>query len=73
MMKNVDTNERKEQMEWINVELAKPAHWKVVVAHWPIFSFFAVVMVLQLLFVWKMMPETKGKSLEELGEVLLKK
>lgn len=30
------------------------------------FSFFAAMMVLQLLFVWKMMPETKGKSLEEL-------
>ncbi len=30
------------------------------------FAFFAVMMVLQLLFVMKMMPETKGKSLEEL-------
>ena len=30
------------------------------------FAFFAVMMVLQLLFVVKMMPETKGKSLEEL-------
>jgi hypothetical protein len=26
------------------------------------------MMVLQLLFVWRMMPETKGKSLEQLGE-----
>ena len=33
----------------------------------PIFLFFAVMMVLQLLFVWKMMPETKGVSLEEIG------
>lgn len=32
----------------------------------PIFAFFAVMMVFQLLFVWKMMPETKGASLEEL-------
>ena len=32
----------------------------------PIFAFFAVMMVLQLLFVWRLMPETKGKSLEEL-------
>lgn len=32
----------------------------------PIFATFAVMMVLQLLFVWKMMPETKGASLEEL-------
>lgn len=31
------------------------------------FAFFAVMMVLQLLFVLKMMPETKGKSLEEVG------
>lgn len=30
------------------------------------FLFFAVMMVLQLLFVWKLMPETKGKSLEQL-------
>ena len=29
------------------------------------FMLFAVMMVLQLLFVWKMMPETKGKSLEQ--------
>ncbi len=28
------------------------------------FSFFAIMMVLQLLFVWKLMPETKGTSLE---------
>lgn len=32
----------------------------------PIFAFFAVMMVLQLLYVWKLMPETKGKSLESL-------
>ena len=30
------------------------------------FAFFAIMMVLQLLFVWKMMPETKGRSLEEI-------
>ncbi len=38
----------------------------------PIFAFFAVMMVLQLLFVWRMMPETKGKSLEELEAQLIK-
>ena len=37
----------------------------------PIFSFFAVMMVFQLLFVWKMMPETKGVSLEELEKKLI--
>lgn len=36
-----------------------------------IFAFFAGMMVLQLLFVWKMMPETKNKTLEELEEILL--
>jgi sugar porter (SP) family MFS transporter len=30
------------------------------------FLIFAVMMVLQLLFVWRMMPETKGTSLEEI-------
>lgn len=35
---------------------------------WPIFAFFAGFMVLQLLFVLFMMPETKGKTLEELGK-----
>ena len=33
---------------------------------WPIFAFFAFMMVLQLIFVLFMMPETKGLSLEEL-------
>ena len=31
------------------------------------FMIFTIMMVLQLLFVWKVMPETKGVSLEELG------
>lgn len=31
-----------------------------------IFSFFAFMMVLQLLFVWKVMPETKNITLEEM-------
>ncbi|MGB5668144.1 MAG: sugar porter family MFS transporter [Maribacter sp.] len=35
---------------------------------WPIFIFFAGMMVLQLLFVLFMMPETKGVSLEELSD-----
>jgi nitrate/nitrite transporter NarK len=30
------------------------------------FMLFSVMMVLQLLFVWRIMPETKGKSLEQL-------
>ncbi|MFK7810054.1 MAG: sugar porter family MFS transporter [Saprospiraceae bacterium] len=38
---------------------------------WPIFAFFAGFMILQLLFVLFMMPETKGRSLEELeGELV---
>jgi sugar porter (SP) family MFS transporter len=30
------------------------------------FSFFGTMMVLQLIFVWRFMPETKGKSLEQI-------
>lgn len=37
-----------------------------------IFLFFALMMVLQLLFVWKLMPETKGVSLEDLEKRLVK-
>jgi len=37
---------------------------------WPIFSFFAFMMVLQLFFSIFMMPETKGKSLEEIDLVI---
>ncbi|WP_273565596.1 sugar porter family MFS transporter [Maribacter halichondriae] len=36
----------------------------------PVFAFFAFMMVLQLLFVRFMMPETKGVSLEELSQKL---
>lgn len=36
-----------------------------------IFLFFAGMMILQLLFVWKLMPETKNKTLEELEKELL--
>ena len=35
------------------------------------FAIFAFIMVFQLLFVWKMMPETKNKSLEEIEEMLI--
>jgi len=34
------------------------------------FLFFCIMMVLQLLFVWKLMPETKGKSLEQIERSL---
>jgi SP family arabinose:H+ symporter-like MFS transporter len=36
-----------------------------------IFAFFSVMMCLQLLFVWKKMPETKGRSLEQLEGTLV--
>lgn len=35
------------------------------------FLFFAFMMVFQLLFVWRMMPETKGTSLESMETVML--
>jgi len=38
-----------------------------------VFLFFAVMMVFQLLFVAFVMPETKGKTLEELEDVMIKK
>jgi hypothetical protein len=38
-----------------------------------IFLFFSIMMILQLLFVWRLMPETKGISLEELGEKMTAK
>jgi MFS transporter, SP family, arabinose:H+ symporter len=38
----------------------------------PIFAFFSVMMVFQLLYVWFMMPETKGVSLEDLQKQLTK-
>jgi sugar porter (SP) family MFS transporter len=34
------------------------------------FIFFAVMMVLQLIFIWRVMPETKGKSLEQIQKDL---
>ena len=37
----------------------------------PVFLFFALMMVLQLIFVIRIMPETKGMSLEELEEKLI--
>jgi sugar porter (SP) family MFS transporter len=38
---------------------------------WPIFAFFAVMMVLQLIWVLTKVPETKGVSLEELEKELI--
>lgn len=34
------------------------------------FLIFAICMVIQLIYVWKLMPETKGKSLEDMGETI---
>src|SRR5262249_49339258 len=34
------------------------------------FAFFAVMMVLQLIFIWWVMPETKGRTLEEIQKDL---
>ena len=37
---------------------------------WPIFAFFAFMMILQLLFSIFIMPETKGRSLEDINEII---
>lgn len=33
------------------------------------YGFYGVMSVLSLIFVWKMVPETKGKSLEEIEKI----
>ena len=38
----------------------------------PVFLFFFVMMLFQLLYVWRMMPETKGVSLEDLQKKLVR-
>lgn len=35
------------------------------------FLFFSIMMIVQLVFVWKVMPETKGKSLEQIEKTLV--
>ncbi|MBX2954329.1 MAG: sugar porter family MFS transporter [Leadbetterella sp.] len=35
------------------------------------FGFFTVMMICQLLFAWKIMPETKGKSLEDMDTIII--
>ncbi len=37
-----------------------------------VFMFFAIMMIPFFFFVWKMMPETKGKSLEELEKIIVR-
>jgi hypothetical protein len=37
-----------------------------------IFLFFSVMMIPFFFFVWKMMPETKGRSLEELEKIIVR-
>ncbi|MFM7155621.1 MAG: sugar porter family MFS transporter [Bacteroidota bacterium] len=47
-------------------------HFAATYGGGPIFLFFSAMMVFQLLYVWRMMPETKGVSLEELQKRLSK-
>jgi sugar porter (SP) family MFS transporter len=44
-----------------------------IVAGWSgggAFAFFAAMMVLQLFFAWKLMPETRGRRLEDAGKIV---
>jgi hypothetical protein len=36
------------------------------------FMFFAIMMIPFFFFVWKILPETKGKSLEELEKIVVR-
>ncbi len=54
------------------ITLLGPVVMEVFPEGWPIFAFFAACMVLQLAFTHWIMPETKGKSLEELHHELHK-
>ncbi len=47
-----------------------PSLFASIGAGW-VFAIFAIFMVFQLIFVWQFMPETKGKSLEELEKELI--
>ena len=38
----------------------------------PVFLFFFIMMLFQLLYVWRMMPETKGVSLEDLQKQMVR-
>lgn len=58
---------------WIFAAVLTTVFPQLVSAFHPgsVFTFFAVMMVLQLLWVWKIVPETKGVPLEQLEEKLL--
>lgn len=48
----------------------------VIAARWGmemVFGIFCVLSICAVLFIWKYVPETKGKSLEEIEATLLKK
>ena len=55
------------------ITMLTPFFIKLVGANpWPLFAFFSGMMVLQLLFVVFIMPETKGVPLEELKKRMVK-
>jgi sugar porter (SP) family MFS transporter len=47
----------------------KPGTFNRAGGQWS-FTFFAAMMLLQLIFIWRVMPETKGKSLEQIQKDL---
>ena len=59
---------------WIaNFILSQAFPWMIETIEGNIFYLFGVITFVGLIFTWKMIPETKNKTLEEIEEMWLKK
>ena len=57
-------------ISWVFPSVAKVVHNNIHIGVVYAFYGFAVMMFIHLIFVWKFLPETKGKSLEEIQKFL---
>jgi MFS transporter, SP family, xylose:H+ symportor len=57
-------------ISWIFPSVAKITVNNVHIGVVDAFYFFSVMMFIHLIFVWKVMPETKGRSLETIQKEL---